>query len=48
MHAWNTDFVKNSPVGERYERIGADIDRALAFMDAIGVDPDEFHTVDFF
>jgi 3-deoxy-7-phosphoheptulonate synthase len=48
MHAWNTDFVKNSPVGERYERIGAEIDRALAFMDAIGVDPDEFHTVDFF
>src|SRR5215203_3339631 len=48
MHAWNTDFVKSSPVGERYERIGADIDRALAFMDAIGVDPDEFHTVDFF
>ncbi|MBC7629990.1 class II 3-deoxy-7-phosphoheptulonate synthase [Aeromicrobium sp.] len=48
MHAWNTDFVKNSPVGERYERIGAEIDRALAFMDAIGVDPDEFHTVDFY
>jgi 3-deoxy-7-phosphoheptulonate synthase len=48
MHAWNTDFVKSSPVGERYERIGAEIDRALAFMDAIGVDPDEFHTVDFF
>ena len=48
MHEWNTDFVKNSPVGERYERIGAEIDRALAFMDAIGVDPDEFHTVDFF
>ncbi len=48
MHAWNTDFVKNSPVGQRYERVGADIDRALAFMDAIGVEPDEFHTVDFF
>ena len=48
MHAWNTDFVKNSPVGERYESIGAEIDRALAFMDAIGVEPDEFHTVDFF
>ncbi|CAN5148130.1 3-deoxy-7-phosphoheptulonate synthase class II [soil metagenome] len=47
MHAWNTDFVKSSPVGERYERIGAEIDRSLAFMDAIGVDPDEFHTVDF-
>ena len=48
MHAWNTDFVKRSPVGERYERIGREIDQALAFMDAIGVDPDEFHTVDFY
>jgi 3-deoxy-7-phosphoheptulonate synthase len=48
MHAWNTDFVKRSPVGERYERIGREIDRALAFMDAIGVEPDEFHTVDFY
>ncbi len=48
MHAWNTDFVKTSPVGERYESIGAEIDRALDFMHAIGVEPDEFHTVDFF
>jgi 3-deoxy-7-phosphoheptulonate synthase len=48
MHAWNTDFVKRSPVGERYEAIGREIDQALAFMDAIGVDPDEFHTVDFY
>ena len=48
MHAWNTDFVKNSPVGKRYEKVGREIDRALAFMDAIGVDPDELHTVDFY
>lgn len=47
MHAWNTDFVRTSPVGQRYERMGAEIDRALAFMDACGVDPDEFATVDF-
>ncbi|WP_344324683.1 class II 3-deoxy-7-phosphoheptulonate synthase [Aeromicrobium halocynthiae] len=48
MHVWNTDFVKRSPVGVSYERVGAEIDRALAFMDAIGVDPDEFHSVDFY
>ncbi len=48
MHEWNKDFVKRSPVGVSYERIGAEIDRALAFMDAIGVDPDEFHAVDFY
>ncbi|MGH3497534.1 MAG: class II 3-deoxy-7-phosphoheptulonate synthase [Nocardioidaceae bacterium] len=48
MHAWNTDFVRTSPVGERYEMLGAEIDRALAFMAACGANPDEFHAVDFF
>ena len=48
MHMWNTDFVRNSPLGRRYERLGAEIDKALAFMDAIGVNPDEFHSVDFY
>ena len=47
MHAWNTDFVRTSPVGQRYERVGAEIDRALSFMEACGVDPEEFRTVDF-
>ena len=48
MHSWNTDFVRNSPVGARYQQLVNEIDKALAFMDAIGVDPDEFHTVDFY
>lgn len=48
MHAWNTDFVKRSPVGVSFERMGAEIDRALAFMEAIGVEPDEFGGVDFY
>jgi 3-deoxy-7-phosphoheptulonate synthase len=47
MHAWNTDFVRSSPVGQRYEALAAEIDRALAFMVACGADPAEFHTVDF-
>ena len=47
VHTWNTDFVKESPVGRRYERLAAEIDRALTFMQAIGADPDEFHRVDF-
>jgi 3-deoxy-7-phosphoheptulonate synthase len=38
VHAWNRDFVAASPAGERYEEIGRDIDRALAFMRAIGVE----------
>ena len=47
VHAWNTDFVKTSSVGQRYEKLAREIDRALTFMTAIGADPDEFHRVDF-
>ncbi len=47
VHAWNTDFVKTSSVGQRYELMAREIDRALTFMSAIGADPDEFHRVDF-
>jgi len=47
VHTWNPDFVRSSPVGRRYEKVAAEIDRALTFMQAIGADPDEFHRVDF-
>jgi 3-deoxy-7-phosphoheptulonate synthase len=47
VHTWNTDFVRSSPVGKRYERLAKEIDRALTFMKAIGADPVEFHRVDF-
>jgi 3-deoxy-7-phosphoheptulonate synthase len=47
VHTWNTDFVRSSPVGRRYETVAKEIDRALTFMQAIGADPDEFHRVDF-
>jgi 3-deoxy-7-phosphoheptulonate synthase len=39
-HAWNADFVRRSPAGERYEALASEIDRALAFMEACGVDLD--------
>lgn len=48
VHAWNSEFVRNSPAGARYEKMAAEIDRALTFMQAIGADPDEFHRVDFY
>jgi 3-deoxy-7-phosphoheptulonate synthase len=47
VHAWNTDFVRSSPVGQKYERLASEIDRALTFMHVIGSDPEEFHRVDF-
>ncbi|MBD0293432.1 MAG: 3-deoxy-7-phosphoheptulonate synthase class II [Jiangellaceae bacterium] len=48
VHAWNTDFVRNSPAGMRYERMAGEIEKALAFMRAIGADPEQVHTVDLF
>ena len=38
VHAWNQEFVASSPEGRRYEQLAAEIDRALHFMRACGVD----------
>ncbi|GAA3446126.1 class II 3-deoxy-7-phosphoheptulonate synthase [Planomonospora venezuelensis] len=48
VHAWNQDFVAESPAGKRYEQLAREIDQALAFMRACGADPEEFHTVEFY
>ena len=48
VHAWNQDFVAGSPAGQRYERLAAEIDRALAFMKACGADPEELRAVEFY
>lgn len=48
VHAWNQDFVAESPAGRRYEQLAREIDQALAFMHACGADPEEFHTVEFY
>ncbi len=38
VHAWNQEFVATSPVGQRYEQLANEIDRALRFMRATGMD----------
>lgn len=48
VHAWNQDFVKNSPSGQRYEQLAREIDNALNFMKACGTDPAEFKAVEFY
>ena len=51
VHAWNQEFVASSPEGRRYERLAAEIDRALHFMRACGVDTENnpaFGQVDVF
>jgi 3-deoxy-7-phosphoheptulonate synthase len=37
VHAWNTAFARNTETGARYERMAAEIDRAVRFMRACGV-----------
>ena len=38
VHAWNMTFVKDSPQGARYEQVAGEIERALRFMTACGID----------
>ena len=48
VHAWNQDFVADSPAGQRYERLAGEIDRALSFMRACGAEPAELRTVELY
>ncbi len=51
VHMWNQQFVASSREGERYEAIASEIDRALRFMAACGIDlkaEESLHQVDFF
>ena len=50
VHAWNQEFVAASPEGLTYEVIASEIDRALRFMEACGIDlgrESALHSVDF-
>ncbi len=51
LHAWTQEFVASSPEGRAYDQIAAEIDRALRFMRACGVDTESHQTlreVDFY
>jgi 3-deoxy-7-phosphoheptulonate synthase len=37
VHAWNTAFARTTETGTRYEKLAAEIDRAVRFMRACGV-----------
>jgi 3-deoxy-7-phosphoheptulonate synthase len=50
VHAWNQEFVADSPEGRRYDELAGGIERALRFMRAIGIRSEtdnQLHTVDF-
>ncbi len=51
VHIWNQQFVASSEEGRRYEQIAGEIDRALRFMAACGIDlkaEQSLHQVDFY
>jgi len=48
VHAWNQDFVAESPSGQRYERRAGEIDRALGFMQACGAEPEDLRSVELY
>jgi 3-deoxy-7-phosphoheptulonate synthase len=51
VHQWNLEYVASSREGQRYEDVAQEIERALRFMDACGIDLDaemQLHQVDFF
>ncbi len=49
VHAWNQEFVASSAEGRRYEQVASEVERALAFMRACGIDTETntaLHQVD--
>jgi len=48
VHDWNKDFVRRSRAGERYEALAGEIDRALRFMHACGVEDYRMHTTELY
>jgi 3-deoxy-7-phosphoheptulonate synthase len=51
VHSWNQEFVKTSTEGQRYDTLAVEIERALRFMEACGIDltaTPQLHEVDLF
>ena len=40
VHAWNQEFVSQSPMGRSYERMAKQIEQAIKFMETIGIQTD--------
>jgi 3-deoxy-7-phosphoheptulonate synthase len=50
VHSWNQEFVASSREGQRFEALAGEIERALRFMQACGIDLEaelQLHQVDF-
>jgi len=40
VHQWNLDFIKDNPLGQKYDELSKKIDRAMKFMAACGLTSD--------
>ena len=40
VHKWNLDFIKDNPLGQKYDKLSKKIDRAMKFMAACGLTSD--------
>ncbi len=38
VHQWNLDFIKDNPLGQKYDELSYKIDKAMKFMKACGID----------
>ena len=45
VHRWNLSFVEQSPAGERYKNLAEQLDEALAFMAACGMNSETAHQI---
>jgi 3-deoxy-7-phosphoheptulonate synthase len=48
VHAWNTEFARSTETGSRYEKLAAEIDRAVHFMKACGVNDAALDSVELY
>ena len=50
VDAWNQEFVKNTPMGQSYEKLAKQLNDAINFMQVIGIDTDtpQFNQAEFF
>ncbi len=37
VHRWNLDFIKDHPLGQKYEKLSDQIDKAMVFLGAAGI-----------
>ena len=40
VHQWNLEFIKDNPLGKRYDEISTKIDKSMKFMEACGLNSD--------